>query len=107
MKAVGGGGVAGAGDTCSDRKEGSLRTVARPAQPLLVAEEMQPGQKARCHSTGQAGHHDGSVSSSCSRRSSVRALADDPTGRPSARRCSISAAFRAAALAFLRKIPTR
>jgi len=53
--------------------------------------------KALCHSTGQAGHHDGSISSSCSRRSSDRAPADDFTGRPWACRCSIWAARRAAA----------
>jgi hypothetical protein len=51
------------------------------------------------------GHQDGSMSSSCSRRSSGRAPADDPTGRPSARRCSISAPFRAAAPGVLEKDP--
>ncbi|KUN20242.1 hypothetical protein AQJ11_28910 [Streptomyces corchorusii] len=62
--------------------------------------------KARCHSTGQLGHHDGSMSSNCSRRSSDSAPADDCTGRPSARRCSISAAFRAVARAFFSQMPT-
>ncbi|WP_443046356.1 hypothetical protein [Streptomyces sp. DSM 40750] len=33
--------------------------------------------KALCHSTGQAGHHDGSISSRCSCRSSDRAPADN------------------------------
>ncbi len=36
--------------------------------------------KARCHSTGQAGHQAGSMSSSCSRRPSDSAPADDRTG---------------------------
>jgi hypothetical protein len=47
------------------------------------------------------------MSSSCSRRSSDSAPADDSTGRPSARRCSISAAFQAAARWFFNQIPTR
>src|SRR4051794_34399182 len=47
------------------------------------------------------------MSSSYSRCSSDKAPADDGTSRPSARRCAISAAFRVAARAFLRKVPTR
>lgn len=46
------------------------------------------------------------MSSSCSRRISDSAPADDSTGRPSARRRSISCAFLAAARAFLSQMPT-
>ncbi|MFE9137643.1 hypothetical protein [Streptomyces sp. NPDC007355] len=54
---------------------------------------------ARCHSTGQLGHQDGSISSTCSRRASDSAPAYDTTGSPSAWRCSSSAGAVVYALA--------
>ncbi|CAM5274545.1 hypothetical protein SATRM34S_00133 [Streptomyces atroolivaceus] len=47
------------------------------------------------------------MSSNCSRRASDNAPAVDSTARPSARRCSISAALRAAARWFFSQMPAR
>lgn len=49
--------------------------------------EVEPDEvEGRCHSTGQAGHQEGAIPSSCSCRSFDSAPADDSTRRPSERR---------------------
>ncbi|MFF5563129.1 hypothetical protein ACFY7Z_29495 [Streptomyces sp. NPDC012623] len=74
------------------------RILARRGGRRLA--RVQVRWKHRCHITGHDGRQDASISSNCSRRSSDSAPADDFTGSPSARRCSVSCAFRAAARAF-------
>lgn len=60
--------------------------------------------KARCQVMDQTGHHDASISSSCSRRSSDRIQPVASAGRPWRR--VVSSARRASAPAFFRKMPT-